>query len=81
MKKCCVIYNGQPTKIDSIDYLNAEKFLMTVHEMELSKKCGLAKFVSAKRNRRNQKAGCENQVRKQEKKSSIHLTRYVYKIQ
>ena len=66
VKKCCVIYNGQPTKIDSIDYLNAEDFLMTVHEIELSKNMDLEKLFQTKESR---------QERKKEKKNSFHLSR------
>ena len=74
VKKCCVIYNGQPTKIDSIDYLNAEKFLMTVHEMELSKNADLQNLFQQKEIEEIKKPDAKP-VRKQEKKSSIHLTR------
>ena len=44
VKKCCVIYNGQPTRNGAIDYLNAEKFLMCIHEMDLSKRENLDKL-------------------------------------
>ena len=43
-------------------------------------KCGLAKFVSAKRNRRNQKAGCETSEKTREEKFDSP-DKIVYKIQ
>lgn len=74
VKKCCVIYSGQPTKNGTIDYLNAEEFLMTVHEMELSKNADLQNLFQQKEIEEIKKPDAKP-VRKKEKKSSIRLSR------
>lgn len=74
VKKCCVIYSGQPTHNDTIAYLNAEKFLMTVHEIELSKNADLQNLFQQKGIEEIKKPDTKP-VRKKEKKSSIHLSR------
>lgn len=74
VKKCCVIYNGQPTRSGTIDYLNAEKFLQCIHEMDLSKREYLDKLFQKIEIEENLKPETKP-VRKKEKKNTIHLSR------
>lgn len=74
VKKCCVIYTGQPTRIGTIDYLNAEKFLISVHDMQLSKKVDLEKLFQQKEIGDKIKSETKS-VKKKDKRSSIHLSR------
>lgn len=74
VKKCCVIYTGQPTRIGTIDYLNAEKFLMSIHNMQLSKKVDLEKIFQQKEIKGKIKSETQS-VQKKEKKSTIRLSR------
>lgn len=59
VEKCCVIYNGQPTRVDSIDYLNAEKFLQCIHEMHLAKSENLEKLFQQEEIEKNIKTALE----------------------
>ena len=74
VKKCCVIYTGQPTRIGTIDYLNAEKFLISVHEMQLSKKVDLEKLFQQKEIGDKIKSE-KKYVKKKEKRSTVRLSR------
>lgn len=59
VEKCYVIYNGQPMRVGSIDYLNAEKFLQCIHEMYLSKCENLEKLFQQEEIQKNIKAALE----------------------
>lgn len=73
VKKCCVIYNGRPTRNGSIDYLNAEKFLQCIHEMDLSRQENLDKLFQTKEIEKELKPETKRK-KKKEKKNNICLS-------